>query len=64
MDTIRALQQAVAASKVDQDKILAEVQAEQEVSHNRYQNDLVASHVNNEELRRDLQCMGERTTEG
>jgi len=32
METIRALQQAVAASKADQDKILAEVQAEQEAN--------------------------------
>jgi len=36
METIRALQQAVAASKVDQDRILAEVQAEQAASQNRF----------------------------
>jgi len=70
METIHALQQVVAASKADQDKTLAEVQAEQVASHNRYQNDLAASHANieemhraNEELRRDLQHMGEHTTD-
>lgn len=31
-------------------------------SQNRYQNDLAASHAAKEELRRDLQSMGERTT--
>jgi len=33
METICALQQAVAASKADQDRILVEVQAEQAASH-------------------------------
>jgi len=68
METIRTLQQAVAASKADQDIILAEIQAEQAASRNRFQNDLAASRANNEELhraneelRRDLQHMGERT---
>jgi len=70
METIRALQQAVATSKADQNKILAEVQAEQAASQDRFQVDLVASRTNNEELRkaneelrRDLQRMGERTTD-
>jgi len=36
METIRALQQAVAASKADQDRILAEVQAEQAASQDRF----------------------------
>ena len=65
METIHALQQAVAASKANQDRILAEVQAEQAASQNRFQDDLAASRANNEELcrankklRRDLQCMG------
>ena len=52
METIRALQQAVTVSKADQDRILAEVQAEQAASQNRYQHNLVVSHANNEELRR------------
>ena len=70
METIHAFQQAVAASKADQDRILVEVQAEQATSQNRFQDDLAASRANNEELhrankelRRDLQCMGERTTD-
>jgi len=70
METIRALQQAITVSKVDQDRIRAEVQAEQEASQNRYQNDLAASHASNkqqrranEELYRDLQRMGERSTD-
>jgi len=53
METIRALQEAVAAANVDQD---------------RFQVDLAASHANNEELRRtneemrrNLQNVGERT---
>ena len=69
METIRALQQTVATSKADEDKILAEVQAEQITSQNRFQVDLDASWTNNEELRwanedlrRELQCMGQRTT--
>jgi len=37
IETIRALQQAVAASKDDQDRILAEVQVEQAASQNRFQ---------------------------
>jgi len=36
MKTIRALQQAVAASKANQDRILAEVQAEQTASQDRF----------------------------
>jgi len=36
METIRALHQAVAASKAHQDRILAEVQAEQAASQNRF----------------------------
>jgi len=70
METIRALQQAVAVSKADQDRILVEVQAEQATSQNWYQDDLAASHANNKELRRankelrrDLQRMGERSTD-
>ena len=70
IETIRALQQVVAASKADQDKILAEVQAEQTASQNRFQDDLAVSQANNEELsrvneelRRDLQRMGEHTTD-
>jgi len=70
MKTIRALQQAVAASKANQNRILAEVQAKQVASQNRFQDDLAALRANNEELckaneelRRDLQCMGERTTD-
>jgi len=70
METIRALQQAVAASKADQDRILDEVQAEQAASQNRFQDDLATSRANNEELRRaneelcrDLQRMRERTTD-
>jgi len=54
METIRALQQAVAASKADQRRILAEVQAEQSASQDRFQVNLVASRANIEELRRDL----------
>ena len=70
METIHTLQQAVATSKADQDRILVEVQAKQAASQNRYQNDLAAPHANNEELRRaneelrrDLQRMGEHTIE-
>jgi len=70
MEIIRTLQQDVAASKADQDMILAEVQAEQAANENRFQNDLAASRANNEELRianeelrRYLQRMGERTTD-
>jgi len=63
METIRALQQVVAASKADQHRILAEVQAEEAASKDRYQNSLAASHANNEELRGDLQRMGEHATD-
>jgi len=54
---------------VHQDRILAEVQAEQTASQNRFQVDLDASqtdneelHRANEELRKELQRMGERAT--
>ena len=70
MEIIRAFQQAVAASRAEQDKILAEVQAEHAASQNCYQNDLAVSHANNEELRRAneelhryLQRMGEHTND-
>jgi len=70
METICILQQAVAASKADQDRIMAEVQAEQAANQNRFQDDLAGSRANNEELRRankelrrDLQHIGERTTD-
>jgi len=52
METIRALQQAVVASKADQDKILAKVQAEQAANQDQFQVDLAVSRANNEELRR------------
>jgi len=42
METIHTLQQTVVASKDDQDKILAKVQAEQTASQNRFQVDLDA----------------------
>ena len=51
METIRALQQAVATSKADQDRILAEVQAEQVANQDRFQVDLAVSQASNEELR-------------
>jgi len=67
METINALQQTVVVSKADQDRFLAEVQAEQVASQKRFQVDLDASQIDNEELhraneelRRELQCMGER----
>jgi len=70
IETIHALQQAVAASKADQDRIIAEVQVEQAANLDRFHVDLAASRANNEELcktneelRRDLQRMGERTTD-
>jgi len=52
METIYTLQQTVAASKTDQDRILAEVQAEQTASQNRFQVDLDVSRTSNEELHR------------
>ena len=70
METIHTFQQAVAASKADQDRTLAEVQVEQATNQDRFHVDLVASRANNEELRRaneelrrDLERMGERTTD-
>jgi len=67
METIRALQQTVAATKADQDRILAEVRAKQVASQDRFQVDLDASRTDNEDLRRaneelrsDLQRMAER----
>jgi len=69
METIHTVQQTVAASKADQDRILPEVQAEQAASQNRFQVDLDASRTDNEELHRaneelhkELQRMGERAT--
>jgi len=69
METIRTLQQTVAASKVDHDRIMAEVQAEQTASQNRFQVDLDTSRTDNEELRkvneelgRELQRIGEHAT--
>jgi len=69
METIRALQQTVATTKVDQEKVLVEVRAEQALRQDQFQVELDASHASNEELReaneelrRDLQCMGECTT--
>ncbi|XP_068497461.1 uncharacterized protein [Phaseolus vulgaris] len=52
MESIRALQQAVAAFKVDQERILAVLHANNEELHRA-----------NVELCRDLQRMGERTTD-
>jgi len=67
METIRALLQTVVVSKADQNRILAEVRAEQAASQDRFHVDLDASRTNNEELRRaneelrkDLQHVGER----
>jgi len=66
MEIIHALQQTVAVSKADQNRILVEVQAEQIASQNRFQVDLDASRTNNKELRKankelrkELQRMGE-----
>ena len=52
METIHALQQTVATSKTDQDRILAQVQAEQTFSQNWFKIDLDASRTDNEELHR------------
>jgi len=70
METIRVLQQAMAVSRAEQDRVLAEVQAEQAANQDLVQYDLAVLcanneelHIANEELRRDLQRMGERTND-
>ena len=67
METIRTLQQAVEASKADQERVLAEVQAEQALRQDQFRIELDVSLRDNEELRqvneelrRDMQRMGER----
>ena len=66
METINALQETVAASKADQDRLMVEVRAEQVLRQNQFivELDALASNEElckaNEELRRDLQRLGER----
>ena len=69
METICALQETVATTKTDQDRIMVEVRAEQAASQDQFQVNLDASRTDNEdlrkaneELRRDLQRMRERAT--
>jgi len=59
METIRALQQTMVATKADKDRILSEVQAEQTVSQNRFQVDLDVSRIDNEELRKPMRNCAE-----
>jgi len=68
METINVLQETVAASKADQDKLMAEVRVEQVHRQDQFKTELDASRVSNEELhkaneelRRDLQRLGERS---
>lgn len=60
METIRTLQQTVATSKADHKRVLDEVRAEQALRQDQFKFELDASRTDNEELCRDLQCMGER----
>jgi len=69
METVNTLQQAVATSKADQERVLAEVWPEQAHKQDQFRVELDASrarneelHRANEELRRDLQRLGERAT--
>jgi len=68
METINALQETVEASKDDQDRLMAEVQAEQVLTQDQFRLELDASRASNEEVRkaneelhRDLQWLGERS---
>jgi len=69
METIHALQQTVATSKTDQERVLVEVRAKQALRQDQFKVELDASRTDNEELRqaneelhKDLQQMVERTT--
>jgi len=68
METVHTLQQIVAASKADQERVLVEVRAEQALRQDQFTDELDASRTSNEELhrtndqlRRDLQRLEERT---
>ena len=70
METINTLQETVTSSRVDQERLLAEVRAEQALTQDQFRVELDASRTSNEEicraneeLRRDLQRLGEYTVE-
>jgi len=52
METLNTLQQAVATSKADQEKVLVEVRTEQAHIQDQFRVELDASRANNEQLRR------------
>jgi len=67
METLHTLQQIVVTSKVDQERVLVEVRAEQALKQDQFRVELDASQTSNEELHkaneelwRDLQRLGER----
>jgi len=67
METVNTLQETVASSKADQESLLAEVRVEQALRQDQFMVELNASQTSNEELRRaneelrrDLQRLGER----
>jgi len=69
METINTLQETVVSSKADKERLLAEIQVEQALRQYQFRVELDASCTSNEELRRaneelrrDLQCLGERAT--
>jgi len=68
MEMINALQETVAASKADQDKLMAEVRVEHVLRQYQFRAELDASRASNEELRkaneelhRELQWLGEHS---
>jgi len=68
METVSALQETVAASRGNQDRLMAEVQAEQVLRKDQFRAELDVSRASNgelrkanEELRRDLQRLGKRS---
>ena len=52
METINALQEMVAASKGDQDRLMAEVRAEHVLRQEQFRAELDVSQASNEELRK------------
>ena len=69
LETGSALQETVATSRVDQERLMWEVRAEQVLRQDHFRAELDASQASNEELRkaneelhRDLQRLGERST--
>jgi len=69
MKTVSALQEAITTSRAEQERLMAEVRAEQVLRQDQFMAKMDASRASNEEvrkaneeLRKNLQQLGERST--